>query len=452
MTTGARLSYRLGVVRLGVASVVTSTSQTISGLVTILGVSTQTQSGTVRIQSSTSRTQTGTARIQNTATKTQDGTARIQIVATQTQIGTANIQAPAVAKTITGTVNILGLFPVIKPAILSYRLGLTVLGAYSNPAKTKTQLGNVRIQISDTKIQIGNVHVTFKRFQTQSGNIHLLGQTAKTQLGTVNIFPASSTKTQPGNLRIHSASTSRLQFGGVFIHPASSTETQVGNLHVIGAGTRLRTQTGTVNIQAETSSPSAPGSLSSTLSGSCVVLTWTAATDAVAVTSYLIYRAVTGFAFTLLATVSGSTLAYTDCSVGTGSYQYYVQAQNGGGIIGPASGTVTQIVTHTTSQTQSGTVNINGGRAQTISGTVIIVSGTPSLGVRTTQMNTIVQTHRVGSSDGTGNSIRVSQMNAITSIKPDNAEVRVSQMCVIVRVPRMKRFCYGYSGDNFGLG
>jgi outer membrane protein assembly factor BamB len=83
----------------------------------------------------------------------------------------------------------------------------------------------------------------------------------------------------------------------------------------------------------------APGNLEASPGIEKVTLSWTAPSDdgGSAIISYKVYRAVVGENPTLLATVPGSNLTYTDtaCAVGT-DYTYYVVALNGDGA-SPAS-------------------------------------------------------------------------------------------------------------------
>ena len=422
------------------ATVTTTTSRTQTGTASIRVTSTKTQTGVARINLVTAKTQTGIADILRTTPQTQSGVSRIQLVTSRPQSGVSRIQL-LTSRTISGTADIQG------------TTTRTQTGTADIQNRTiRTQTGAADIQVTTPQNQSGVAHLVYQNSQIQTGVATILGTTHRTQAGIANIHPATSDVTQTGKAFIHPASSLRIQYGVANINPATANKTITGVANIIALGDVRQYQTGIANIQAETSSPTSPGGLISSLSGSCVVLTWTAATDAIAVTSYLIYRAVTGFSFTFLASVSGSVLTFTDCSVSSGSYDFYVVAQNGGGITGPASGTVTQVVTITSTQAQSGVANINGAQVRNQTGVSNIVSATPSLGVRVTQLPVIVNRHLVGASDGSGNSVNVSQVAAIAAIKPDHTEVRVPQICLIVRVPYVPRVCWGYSSDNYGLG
>jgi chitodextrinase len=101
--------------------------------------------------------------------------------------------------------------------------------------------------------------------------------------------------------------------------------------------------TQTYNFAADTTSPSAPGSLAATTNSTKNVLTWTAASDNIGVSAYDIYR--NG---TYLATVGGNATTYSDKTAvfGTG-YTYRVAARDLAG------------------NTASASVNVNGGPTDT---------------------------------------------------------------------------------------
>lgn len=89
----------------------------------------------------------------------------------------------------------------------------------------------------------------------------------------------------------------------------------------------------------DTTPPSAPGAVSTTTTALSVALTWGAATDNTAVTAYLVYRD-----GTLISTVAGTVLTYTDTTVQPGkTYTYAIVARDAAGNISAAtpSGAVT---------------------------------------------------------------------------------------------------------------
>ena len=86
----------------------------------------------------------------------------------------------------------------------------------------------------------------------------------------------------------------------------------------------------------DTIAPTAPGGLTAaTLSDSQIKLTWTAATDNVAVTGYRIFR---NAGATPIGSVGGTTLTYTDGSAAADTaYSYTVKAVDAAGNLSPAS-------------------------------------------------------------------------------------------------------------------
>jgi hypothetical protein len=85
----------------------------------------------------------------------------------------------------------------------------------------------------------------------------------------------------------------------------------------------------------DTTAPTAPGTPTATVDGDGVAVTWAAATDAVGVTAYHVYRgAAAGFGLAegeLRGTVDGSTRAFVDRPVSPGTYHYRVVAVDAAG-------------------------------------------------------------------------------------------------------------------------
>ncbi len=92
----------------------------------------------------------------------------------------------------------------------------------------------------------------------------------------------------------------------------------------------------------DTGAPSAPGSLAAAPStAGAIQLTWTAATDDIGVTAYVLFR--NGEEFT---TVSGNTLTYKDVGLAASTlYTYTVRARDAVGNLGPASNTASATTT-----------------------------------------------------------------------------------------------------------
>ncbi len=101
----------------------------------------------------------------------------------------------------------------------------------------------------------------------------------------------------------------------------------------------------TATTQApDTQPPTAPTNLVSTaISNSQINLSWTASTDNVGVTGYLVYRENPGSSsFVQVGTTNGSTTTYSDSGLAAGStYSYEVQATDAAGNLSPFSNVAT---------------------------------------------------------------------------------------------------------------
>ncbi|MFE9424717.1 discoidin domain-containing protein [Kitasatospora sp. NPDC006697] len=104
------------------------------------------------------------------------------------------------------------------------------------------------------------------------------------------------------------------------------------------AGNQSANSNSVTRTGATATAPTAPSNLAYTQPASGQVkLTWSAASDAVGVTGYNVYR---GGSRT--ASVSGSTLTYTDSVADALTVSYYVTATDAAGLESPASNTVTR--------------------------------------------------------------------------------------------------------------
>jgi hypothetical protein len=126
---------------------------------------------------------------------------------------------------------------------------------------------------------------------------------------------------------------------------AASSTAQVGTATVIVTGTGGGlTRTVVIGLAvgagADTQAPTAPGVPSaSSLTSSSVQLTWSAATDNVAVTGYSLYQQ-SGASGILVVSSAATSTAVTGLSAQT-PYTFYVVARDAAGNTSPASGTVT---------------------------------------------------------------------------------------------------------------
>lgn len=114
-------------------------------------------------------------------------------------------------------------------------------------------------------------------------------------------------------------------------------EDSTGNISPVS-----NTATATTQASSDTTSPTAPANLTVTsVSGSVIDLIWTASTDNVGVTRYLIERG-----GTQVAIISGSTTSYEDKDLaGLTSYSYKVYAMDAAGNLSPASNTAAATTT-----------------------------------------------------------------------------------------------------------
>jgi fibronectin type 3 domain-containing protein len=101
----------------------------------------------------------------------------------------------------------------------------------------------------------------------------------------------------------------------------------------------------------DTTAPTTPANLTATPTGSQVALNWTASTDNVAVTSYLIERCQGSgcTAFTQIATPATNT--FTDTGLSVGSYSYRVRATDAAGNLSAYSNVATVNITDATPPT-----------------------------------------------------------------------------------------------------
>ncbi len=124
----------------------------------------------------------------------------------------------------------------------------------------------------------------------------------------------------------------------------------------------------TATTQApDTQPPTAPTNLVSTaISNSQINLSWTASTDNVGVTGYLVYRENPGSSsFVQVGTTNGSTTTYSDSGLAAGStYSYEVQATDAAGNLSPFSNVATATTLATLGPTAPTNLTASGGAGQ----------------------------------------------------------------------------------------
>ena len=94
---------------------------------------------------------------------------------------------------------------------------------------------------------------------------------------------------------------------------------------------------------SDTTAPTAPGSLSASVAGTAVALSWTASTDNTGVTGYTVHRSTTaGFTPATTSRIADTTgLSYTDTNRPAGTWYYRVTATDAAGNTGPGSNEAT---------------------------------------------------------------------------------------------------------------
>ncbi len=125
-------------------------------------------------------------------------------------------------------------------------------------------------------------------------------------------------------------------------------------------------------VISDTTPPTAPSGLTATVSGSQVNLSWTASTDNVGVTGYLVERC-QGSGCTTFAQIGTSTTStYSDTGLSVASYSYRVRATDAAGNLSTYSNVASATITDTTPPTAP--TNLTA----TVSGTQINLSWTAS--------------------------------------------------------------------------
>ena len=94
---------------------------------------------------------------------------------------------------------------------------------------------------------------------------------------------------------------------------------------------------------SDTTAPTAPGSLSASVAGTAVALSWTASTDNTGVTGYTVHRSTTaGFTPATTSRIADTTgLSYTDTNRPAGTWYYRITATDAAGNTGPGSNEAT---------------------------------------------------------------------------------------------------------------
>ena len=122
----------------------------------------------------------------------------------------------------------------------------------------------------------------------------------------------------------------------------------------------------------DTTPPTAPGNLTATASGIQINLSWTASTDNVGVTGYLVERCLGAGCSTFAQIATPTTTTYSDTGLGAGSYSYRVRATDAAGNLSPYSNVATGVIPDAQPPTAPS------GLTATVSGSQINLSWTAS--------------------------------------------------------------------------
>jgi hypothetical protein len=260
--------------------------------------------------------------------------------------------------------------PSLTPAILPFglvaQLGVKESGSPITSLKTIT--GQSSILRQTVRSLTGYSFIQNFRTKTITGQSDILVVSVKNINGSADII-ATSVQT--------------IQGSGFIVYPIQ---------HIYGFAVIIGTTVQNLNAQSMiavmTTPPTAPASLTATGTGAAV-LVWSPSTDPLGVTAYEIQSAPCGGSptWTTIATVSGTTLTYTD-NPGPGCWQYQIIALNAFGQTSSPSPSASITLTYTTTdQDINGQACISAGSLQVITGQSLIVTSTPSSGFRITQMN-----------------------------------------------------------------
>jgi len=94
----------------------------------------------------------------------------------------------------------------------------------------------------------------------------------------------------------------------------------------------------------DTTPPTAPTNLTATVSGSQINLSWTASTDNVGVTGYLVERCQGAGCTTFAQIAAPTTTSYSDTGLGAGNYSYRVRATDAAGNLSPYSNVASGVI------------------------------------------------------------------------------------------------------------
>lgn len=207
----------------------------------------------------------------------------------------------------------------------------------------------------------------------------------------------------------------------------------------------------TVLASSDTAAPSAPVLAVDDWSASSISLSWTAATDDVAVYAYDLFRSTDGITFSKIDRVLSPNLTYTDFSVVTDQlYYYYVIALDTSFNPSLPSNTVSQIA-----EAKLVAVTFEVTVPEWTPGTVYIVGGHPTVGnwnpsaVAMTKVSNTLWTYSADILDGTAFEFKITRSNWETVMKGADGNEELANLPITVNYGTDGTQLYEYTVLNW---
>lgn len=410
----------------------TTTTQTITGQSDILVVTTKTITGQASIIfPPTTKTITGQSCITATTDRTITGQACVKNTTTKTITGQADLRH---AKTITGQAcifnttakTIIGQAYIFVPRHVSPDIGPIQSISFPNGQ----DIGPIQsLPVFQTlKIITGQAMLIGNSVQTITGQAYIVGQ-QYTITGQADIKKLSIHKTVTGQAVVKRVGVGHTITGQSYLNPVGTVQTRqsiTGQADI--ENTTLRTIRGVAAIKNTTTKTiTGQGDIAGAdvtpptqvvgLTVFGMTFTWLPSSDAFGVTGYIIQRCSGGgcTSYTTIATVSGSTLTWTQpTGLPPGHYCYRVIATDAAGNLATPSAAVC--------------IDINPGTSEyTIKGQAVVLSATPTAGVLVSQNPLEVLR--------SGADIKISQFLAQVLTRANDAGIVVSQVNLRVAIP-----------------
>lgn len=249
------------------------------------------------------------------------------------------------------------LFPIIRPAVLRTASFLVLLAGTALPghAQVSLQLSSGTAAAGSTVTQDltlaaagtlpSALQWTFVYSPSDFTAVNVTaGPSASSSSKTLNCYASGGTQTCVltglNQTTIQPGVVARATLTPVF-NANQTLSLQVTNSYAASSSAALISSSSTGGVVTlagpppDTSAPSVPGNLTGSAAGSSQInLTWSASSDNVAVTGYLVERCAGGgcSAFTQIASLGSSTTSYQDAGLAAGSsYSYRVRAKDAAG-------------------------------------------------------------------------------------------------------------------------